>query len=1112
MRASGVAPDAACYESALHACSHAGRWPAALRLLREMGPMADLGCYKTMLACAPWREALALLACMHEAGPAPDAATYRAAVRSCAKGQAPWYLALNLLADMERAELGVGKGKGHPLAGSATRSSWARGCRLLEEMHARGLTRDISGYAAAISACEKGRQWRQALSLLQTMHDRRMQPNAACYNAAMAALHGRWEGALALLGQMRDARVPPDRTSYATCIHACEMGAQWELALALLQEMREGGLSPQTADYNVALLASARSAWPSALRVLDLAIAAGAADQASFHGAITACADARQWQRCLDLLERMAAVVVPTLKAHRSCMSACTRAKAWEGALRVLDSLLSRTSGVQDSSFAQVAESCRRNAQWQRAIDVLDAMLERGGELDEASFNTGVASCGRVGAWDQALAFLHRLPYPTADNFCSVLRATQRKGDWRLSLALLRAIPGSPTVESYNYVLRVYERERQWARALDMLATMEYNGTTPTAGGIVNAAQACANAGHWEVAASTLRGLFARKLDAPEGAQAARALLAECEEQCGWAKALAKLTKLETQGLAPPIITYNWALSACARGGRWSESLQLLRTMQQRGETATSASICAAAAACVAAGVWERALQLVALPSLKSPNVVLYGLLLRGCALGSQWARAAAVLEQMRARGIRPDGEGHNACLAAMRGGTQGEWSLALELLGAMEEAGHQLELANFPHAIQAAEACGARERTRKLYAALNERGARSGKVPDSPPPRHSDESLCLSLRGREWGNVLQLFGALAEPDARSVQLALQACEQGSAWARALQLLDGLRAGRYPLVTPTAAMFNGAISACVKAGQCAKALGLVDTMSRAGIAPDTVTFNAAIGACEQASKWPRALALLQAMRAAGLDANVVSYSATISACAKGGEWARALALLEEAAAKGLASVIGYSAAMSACEKGGAWRRVVDLFAAMEAQGKVPSEFCSSVALLACERIGAWEEALAMLESIHSRNRAPNDVCYASAIAALEKGGQWARALATLARASGAAAPTPRTKPASPHARALELLAERAASPSVRALLPAPLSPKPATPSAFLPADRGAGIMPWERGLTLLAKAGNTAENVHFARRLLAIAGQSGHLETPVFGLPEGNIS
>ena len=75
----------------------------------------------------------------------------------------------------------------------------------LPEIRSAWLEHHVTSISSAISACVKGRQWKQALGLLP---------------------------------EMRNSRLEPDVVSYSSAISACEMGQQWEQALSSLPEMR----------------------------------------------------------------------------------------------------------------------------------------------------------------------------------------------------------------------------------------------------------------------------------------------------------------------------------------------------------------------------------------------------------------------------------------------------------------------------------------------------------------------------------------------------------------------------------------------------------------------------------------------------------------------------------------------------------------------------------------------------------------------------------------------------------------------------------------------------------------------------------------------------------
>ncbi|CAJ1367618.1 unnamed protein product, partial [Effrenium voratum] len=149
--------------------------------------------------------------------------------------------------------------------------------------------------------------------------------------------------------------------------------------------------------------------------------------------------------------------------------------------------------------------------------------------------------------------------------------------------------------------------------------------------------------------------------------------------------------------------------------------------------------------------------------------------------------------------------------------------------------------------------------------------------------------------RWRTWAAKALLVG---RAQLVATSKAITACEKGSTWPAALQLLHA--AAREKLQLDTIIM-NSAISACEKGGAWQQALLLLTSFpKRQLLRDDVISFNAAISACEKADHWRLALHLLEKTWRTKLRASIITFNAAISACGKGLQWQTAIALMQEA--------------------------------------------------------------------------------------------------------------------------------------------------------------------------------------------------------------------
>ena len=141
---------------------------------------------------------------------------------------------------------------------------WKHCLTLLESVRAAGLQAGLSTFNAAISACEKGGQWQPALELLKELKARRIQPDLVTFSAAISAMEKGGQGSYAydLISDMKKTGLSPDERCYRAAISACGKAALWKPARALLVEMPTRNFTPAIDSVNAAVSsASADASW-----------------------------------------------------------------------------------------------------------------------------------------------------------------------------------------------------------------------------------------------------------------------------------------------------------------------------------------------------------------------------------------------------------------------------------------------------------------------------------------------------------------------------------------------------------------------------------------------------------------------------------------------------------------------------------------------------------------------------------------------------------------------------------------------------------------------------------------------------------------------------------
>ena len=113
----------------------------------------------------------------------------------------------------------------------------------------------VVSYGSAISACEKGLQYRQCLEYLDEMTEMGITKNVIIFGAAMSCMEKscRADIAFQLMDIMKLENVAPNVHIYNSAISACARCNLWEKGYELFKEMDQARVARDVVTYNAVL-------------------------------------------------------------------------------------------------------------------------------------------------------------------------------------------------------------------------------------------------------------------------------------------------------------------------------------------------------------------------------------------------------------------------------------------------------------------------------------------------------------------------------------------------------------------------------------------------------------------------------------------------------------------------------------------------------------------------------------------------------------------------------------------------------------------------------------------------------------------------------------------
>ncbi|CAK0832933.1 unnamed protein product [Prorocentrum cordatum] len=236
--------------------------------------------------------------------------------------------------------------------------------------------------------------------------------------------------------------------------------------------------------------------------------------------------------------------------------------------------------------------------------------------------------------------------------------------------------------------------------------------------------------------------------------------ISACEKGEQWQRALALLSEMWEAKLEPDVISYSAGISACEKGEQWQRALALLSEMRQAKMEPNSATALGSARA-------RRA---------SSGSGLCYNAGISASGKGEQWARALALLSELREAKLEPNVIYCNAGISACEKGEQ--WQRALALLSEMWEVTLESSVTSYNAGISA---CGKGEQWPRALGLLSE--MREAKL--KPDGIFSYNAvICACERCGQWQQALSQLGEMREsnlePNGKGFNFAVTACERSS--------------------------------------------------------------------------------------------------------------------------------------------------------------------------------------------------------------------------------------------------------------------------------------------------------------------------------------------
>ena len=463
-----------------------------------------------------------------------------------------------------------------------------------------------------------------------------------------------------------------DTALFNNAIDCCAKVSDWELSMKLLRRMKDLGVNYDKISFSSAITACAKSGrWKESLKLLHEMDSLGiVGDTICYSSAISACASTGRWIESLTLLAAMKKRNIPVdAIAVNSAITSCGPSGQWTFALRLMAFM--RVEGLKPNAYTYAAaiNACDVGGQCDEALRLLEEMLHErqqkqqkaGGStfppLSAVPFNAAIAAavrCGRMLVAKELFDRMKTLGISRTSVTYTTLISGIAKSKWKqLDPTVVMEIHKEMVFENiprnaavFGAVLSAAERIDDVDTALQLLSEMK-NENIPTTNFVYHSViSACSKAGRYTTARMLLDEMKARGIERNE-------------------------------------VTYSLMIGSCKQDGRWRDALDFITEMEQdhavmsitaadtnpntifsddRNITPTSIQSSSKSIPGVNEAIMLKSDELISL----KPGTVVYSTAIAVCVASKEWSVALELLEKMENAGISRNVVTYNTVIEAL--------------------------------------------------------------------------------------------------------------------------------------------------------------------------------------------------------------------------------------------------------------------------------------------------------------------------------------------------------------------------------------------------------------------------------------------------------------